>query len=161
MGAFFAILCLAIVFRALLWLRSMLDSWATRCYNVSAPDVQATTKVGESDEKVSNASSDAKVTNSTSVSAFQIQVEAPRLLLIFAIAVMGYALMLITMTYVVVRTSSICFDPELTKLRDTSSQCVPGWPSVKSSSAYSVVSVVTKTPEASESIVVRSPSCMV
>lgn len=39
-----------------------------------------------------------------------MQVEVPRMLLVFVTLVLGYALMLITMTYVVVRLSRIAKD---------------------------------------------------
>lgn len=41
---------------------------------------------------------------------FRMQVEVPRMLLVFVTLVLGYALMLITMTYVVVRLSRIAKD---------------------------------------------------
>lgn len=99
MGAIFAIFFLALLLRTLLWVRAIFESkWASYWYETFS-------------RHGSDIAGKGKQSVSRSVRPFRMQVEVPRMLLVFVTAALGYALMLITMTFVVVSTQVECYLP--------------------------------------------------
>lgn len=103
-GSWFAIFFLAVLFRTLLFARSRFETvWAAHWYGRRA---DASQSYGSSIRKPSASEEEIPIrrANTSAITSppFRMQVEIPRTLLVFVTVILGYALMLITMTFVVV-----------------------------------------------------------
>ncbi|CCG83622.1 putative Ctr copper transporter [Taphrina deformans PYCC 5710] len=113
-GAWFAIFFWAILFRALIWMRSVFETrWAARWYRKyemrpvqSRTDSDSINAIDKLEEKRSALSSSQRQLQTHA--PFRLQVEVPRMLLVFVTVILGYSLMLITMTYVVGYFFAVC-----------------------------------------------------
>lgn len=94
LGAWFAIFFLSMFFRFLLWIRVYYEKTCACSYYRRANHPSEVKKSSSSIEPAQRCAAQPP--------PFLLQVEVPRMLLIFTTVVLGYALMLIAMTYVVV-----------------------------------------------------------